>query len=759
MAWAMACGVIPPQKDSEQKQNVRMTMGCCLKKSKFTDSQIMEARKRVEAELAVPELCREMGISSPTFYKWRAKYGGMDTSMMARMRELEQENARLKKRYAEERLKAEILREALGIEVDFSLPSARIIRVLERIIERRGRPDTIRCDNGPENIRGVTQAWAELQMRNGSAQPIDERTRTQGSPGMSRTLIIPLVAMALLLAGCGPQDTGATQQSATKATSKVVTYPVESQLDKFEFRPNECAGEFGTIMRTPFGKKRLYYLPGADPTMGGAALDQSTDSDRLSEASWYQALDLNDDGLCDLVSTSFAGNQANGHEFAISMRIGPGYEYEKDFHPWIYGGAYGATEYFDSEDALDWRHGGPMPLPGTRNDQFIVFKIYPKAGGMPYIVMPSYEFTKMREENYNSLRVDLDGEIGSYTFDSGGWPGLYVYRWEPTMKKFRQVYDHGKDTHEEFEANPQAYFFGKATAEYWAVRAYLAERYLQDGLKEFKAHDYLRASFALEYATAADPRNPDLWAWLGNLEYASGHFKDAARYFETAIAWTHARNLPVPPTLYFNLGMAYESACWNEMQDRREGDKPGCEERMSRRARAAYEAYLKAAPQGERTAEVRQRLADMARGVFREPVVDQAMAGSAGALDRMAAAYAQAQREMFQAAKAKEEAAEAAKAKQKPTAALDPETGQPRGAPTADVFKLTPADLKKIDDEINRLLRQKGKTFPQSRIDWMVAYKAKFPQADLNDMIDRPEYYEALPWVKKWRATYRELSR
>jgi putative transposase len=84
-----------------------------MKKSRFTDSQIMDALKRVEAGLSVPDLCRELGISSPTFYKWRARFGGMDTSMMARMKELEIENARLKKMYAEERLKAEILNEAI----------------------------------------------------------------------------------------------------------------------------------------------------------------------------------------------------------------------------------------------------------------------------------------------------------------------------------------------------------------------------------------------------------------------------------------------------------------------------------------------------------------------------------------------------------------------------------------------------------------------------------------------------------------------
>ena len=85
-----------------------------MKRSKFTDSQIMDAQKRVDAGLAVPEVCRELGISTATFYKWRAKYGGMDTSMMARMKELEVENARLKKMYIEEKLKAEIVTEALA---------------------------------------------------------------------------------------------------------------------------------------------------------------------------------------------------------------------------------------------------------------------------------------------------------------------------------------------------------------------------------------------------------------------------------------------------------------------------------------------------------------------------------------------------------------------------------------------------------------------------------------------------------------------
>jgi putative transposase len=85
-----------------------------MKKPKFSDSQVMEALKRVGAGLSVAEICRELGISAATFYKWRSKYGGMDASMISRLKELEAENARLKKMYAEERLNAEILKEALA---------------------------------------------------------------------------------------------------------------------------------------------------------------------------------------------------------------------------------------------------------------------------------------------------------------------------------------------------------------------------------------------------------------------------------------------------------------------------------------------------------------------------------------------------------------------------------------------------------------------------------------------------------------------
>ena len=85
-----------------------------MKTSRFSDSQIMTILKQAEAGTTAPELCREHGISSATFYKWRTKFGGMDASLLSRLRELEDENRRLKKMYADERLKAEIIQEAMA---------------------------------------------------------------------------------------------------------------------------------------------------------------------------------------------------------------------------------------------------------------------------------------------------------------------------------------------------------------------------------------------------------------------------------------------------------------------------------------------------------------------------------------------------------------------------------------------------------------------------------------------------------------------
>jgi putative transposase len=85
-----------------------------MKKSKFSDSQIIAILKKAEDGTPVPNLCREHGISSATFYKWRSKFGGMDASLVNRMRELEEENRRLKKLYIEAQLSADLLKDALA---------------------------------------------------------------------------------------------------------------------------------------------------------------------------------------------------------------------------------------------------------------------------------------------------------------------------------------------------------------------------------------------------------------------------------------------------------------------------------------------------------------------------------------------------------------------------------------------------------------------------------------------------------------------
>ena len=74
----------------------------------------MAVLNQAEVGTPVPDLCREHGVSSATFYKWRAKFGGMDVSMMAKMKELEAESRRLKKMYLDAQMRAMIVEEALA---------------------------------------------------------------------------------------------------------------------------------------------------------------------------------------------------------------------------------------------------------------------------------------------------------------------------------------------------------------------------------------------------------------------------------------------------------------------------------------------------------------------------------------------------------------------------------------------------------------------------------------------------------------------
>ena len=85
-----------------------------MKRSRFTDSQILSILKQGEGGVPVADICREHGISNATFYNWRSKYGGMDASLMSDMKTMAEENRRLKKMYAEMAMQNELLKDALG---------------------------------------------------------------------------------------------------------------------------------------------------------------------------------------------------------------------------------------------------------------------------------------------------------------------------------------------------------------------------------------------------------------------------------------------------------------------------------------------------------------------------------------------------------------------------------------------------------------------------------------------------------------------
>lgn len=85
-----------------------------MKKSKYSDEQIVRILKEVEAGAKVAETCRKYGISEPTYYAWKSKYVGMDISQVRRLRDLEQENARLKRMYSDLALEHHALKDVIS---------------------------------------------------------------------------------------------------------------------------------------------------------------------------------------------------------------------------------------------------------------------------------------------------------------------------------------------------------------------------------------------------------------------------------------------------------------------------------------------------------------------------------------------------------------------------------------------------------------------------------------------------------------------
>lgn len=87
-----------------------------MKKSRFTEEQIIGFLKQADAGMPVVELCRKEGFSDATFYKWRAKFGGMEVSDAKRLKELENENTKLKKLLAEAHLDIDALKSVFGVK-------------------------------------------------------------------------------------------------------------------------------------------------------------------------------------------------------------------------------------------------------------------------------------------------------------------------------------------------------------------------------------------------------------------------------------------------------------------------------------------------------------------------------------------------------------------------------------------------------------------------------------------------------------------
>ena len=84
-----------------------------MRKKKFSETQIVSILKKHEAGMSTADLCREHGISRPTFYNWKSKYGGLEVREVIRLKELEEENSRLKKMYADLSLENNILKDVI----------------------------------------------------------------------------------------------------------------------------------------------------------------------------------------------------------------------------------------------------------------------------------------------------------------------------------------------------------------------------------------------------------------------------------------------------------------------------------------------------------------------------------------------------------------------------------------------------------------------------------------------------------------------
>jgi putative transposase len=139
-------------------------------KKHFTEEQIAFALRQAESGTSVAEIIRKLGISEQTFYRWKKRFAGLGIAELRRLRTLEEENSKLKQLVADQLVGGQRFRlltlvdnhsrESLAIEVGQRLTGDDVVRVLEHVTAQRGKPQSIRVDNGPEFISKSLDLWA-----------------------------------------------------------------------------------------------------------------------------------------------------------------------------------------------------------------------------------------------------------------------------------------------------------------------------------------------------------------------------------------------------------------------------------------------------------------------------------------------------------------------------------------------------------------------------------------------------------------------
>ena len=130
-----------------------------MKTSRYTEAQILAILRQAEGGMPVAQLCRNHGMSNASFYTWRAKYGGLDASLISQMKAMEDENRRLKRMYADLSMQADLLKEALG----------------------KKQPGRLNAERWPRlRWRDVGQALRWLVEPSGSARPAIAMVRSCG---------------------------------------------------------------------------------------------------------------------------------------------------------------------------------------------------------------------------------------------------------------------------------------------------------------------------------------------------------------------------------------------------------------------------------------------------------------------------------------------------------------------------------------------------------------------------------------------------